>query len=311
MRFAICNEQFEGWPFDRVCRFVHSAGYEGLEVAPFTLAPSITDVSPARRAELKQQAADAGVEILGLHWLLAKTDGLCLTSPETAVRRRTTAYLVALAHACRDLGGDVMVFGSPAQRSLQPGVTRNQGLSGPRHVPGVLPSLRGPWRHDLHGTVRPTEIDFNTCEEAQHSAESGGPSHSCRTDVKATAAKRTADRADLRYGHDVGHFHANDANRRGPGSARSTSCRSSRRPESATTAASVEVFDFHARSRDDRDACMACGSARSRVRPPPVGSSVLRQWPTLRLWCPDRRHDPDDVTDAMNAARRKDICVAR
>ena len=39
MKFAICNELFEGWEFDRVCRFVKDAGYDGLEVAPFTLAP--------------------------------------------------------------------------------------------------------------------------------------------------------------------------------------------------------------------------------------------------------------------------------
>ena len=39
MKFAICNELFEGWDFDRVCRFVKDAGYDGLEVAPFTLAP--------------------------------------------------------------------------------------------------------------------------------------------------------------------------------------------------------------------------------------------------------------------------------
>ena len=76
MRFAICNEQFEGWAFDRVCRFVKDAGYDGLEVAPYTLAPLITDVTPGQREELRQQAADSGVELLGLHWMLAKTDGL-------------------------------------------------------------------------------------------------------------------------------------------------------------------------------------------------------------------------------------------
>ena len=221
MRFAICNEQFEGWPFDRVCRFVHAAGYEGLEVAPFTLAPSITDVSPARRAELKQQAADAGVGILGLHWLLAKTDGLCLTSPETAVRRRTTAYLVALAHACRDLGGDVMVFGSPAQRSLQPGVTRNQGFEWAADTfRGVLPPLA-----DLGVTIcmeplGPTETDFvNTCEEAQYLAEMvAHPNFVLHLDVKAMCSEAVPPtELILRYGHDAGHFHANDANRRGPG----------------------------------------------------------------------------------------------
>src|SRR6516162_7549150 len=80
MRYAICNETFEGWDHGRVCRFVAGLGYTGLELAPFTLAPRITDVSPARRRELRQQAEDAGVTILGLHWLLAKTEGLHLTS---------------------------------------------------------------------------------------------------------------------------------------------------------------------------------------------------------------------------------------
>src|SRR5215208_8061613 len=97
MRFAICNELFEGWAFDRMCRFSKQAGYDGVEVAPFTLAPRITDVPPERRAALRAQAADAGVVIVGLHWLLAGTDGLYLTSPDPAVRSRTAESLIALA----------------------------------------------------------------------------------------------------------------------------------------------------------------------------------------------------------------------
>ncbi len=65
MKLAICNELFEGWPFDRVCRFARDAGYSGLEVAPFTLATPITDLPASRRAELRAQAADAGIEIVG------------------------------------------------------------------------------------------------------------------------------------------------------------------------------------------------------------------------------------------------------
>jgi sugar phosphate isomerase/epimerase len=128
MRFAICNELFEGWDFGDVCRFVKVTGYDGLELAPFTLAVPITDVSKQRRAELAAAARDAGVEIVGLHWLLAKTQGLHLTSSDSAVRARTSSYLVALAEACRDLGGRIMVFGSPAQRSLQPGVSRDRAF---------------------------------------------------------------------------------------------------------------------------------------------------------------------------------------
>jgi sugar phosphate isomerase/epimerase len=145
MKFAICNELFEGWAFDRVCRFVRATGYDGLEVAPFTLADRITDVSAGQRAELRRQAADAGVAIIGLHWLLAKTEGFQLTSPDAAVRQRTAAYLVALAEACRDLGGSIMVFGSPKQRSYPP--------LGGGHVSRGHAGRRRLWRHDLHGAA--------------------------------------------------------------------------------------------------------------------------------------------------------------
>src|ERR1700756_2124103 len=96
-RYAICNETFEGWDHARVCRFVADVGYQGLELAPFTLAPRITDVSAEQRRTLRQQAVDAGISIIGLHWLLAKTEGLQVTSADAAVRQRTAAYLVELA----------------------------------------------------------------------------------------------------------------------------------------------------------------------------------------------------------------------
>src|SRR6185295_3265283 len=95
---------------------------------PFTLATPITELSGSRRADIKQQAQDAGLEIVGLHWMLAKTQGFHLTSPDPAVRRRTSGYLRALAEACRDVGGEVMVFGSPAQRSRLPGVSEESAF---------------------------------------------------------------------------------------------------------------------------------------------------------------------------------------
>src|SRR5437868_843941 len=126
MRYAICNETFEGWDHARVCRFVADLGYTGLELAPFTLAPRITDVSAEQRRTLRRQAEDCGLTILGLHWLPAKTEGLHVTAADEAVRRRTAEYLVELARCCRDVGGDILVFGSPAQRRVPPGATRDQ-----------------------------------------------------------------------------------------------------------------------------------------------------------------------------------------
>src|SRR3954469_7570204 len=126
MKYAICNETFEGWDHARVCGRIAELGYTGLEMAPFTLAPRITDVSASRRAELRRQAEAAGVQIIGLHWLLAKTEGFHLTSPDAAVRKRTGEYLAELSHAAADMGGDILVLGSPFQRNVPEGYTRAQ-----------------------------------------------------------------------------------------------------------------------------------------------------------------------------------------
>src|SRR5262249_5604212 len=143
MRYAICNETFEGWPHDRVCRVVADLGYQGLEIAPFTLAPRVTDVTAEQRRTLRRQAEECGLQIIGLHWLLAKTEGLQLTAPDLATRQRTADYLAELARCCRDLGGELMVFGSPAQRRIPAGTTRAQATdfaidTFQRAVPGIV-----------------------------------------------------------------------------------------------------------------------------------------------------------------------------
>ena len=92
-RYAICNETFQDWPHDRVCAAVAGTGYTGLELAPFTFTPLITDVPAPRRAEIRRRAESHGLSVIGLHWLLAKTDGFMLTSPDPGVRQRTGRYL--------------------------------------------------------------------------------------------------------------------------------------------------------------------------------------------------------------------------
>ena len=221
MKFAICNEQFEGWDFERVCRYVKSVGYDGLEVAPFTLAPRITDVDKTRRAELRRQADDAGVTIIGLHWLLAGTEGFYLTSPDEAVRARTAQYLVDLAEATRDFGGDLMVFGSPKQRSLLEGVTWDQAFAHAtdtfrRAMPGIAARNVSLCMEPLG----PSETDFiNTAAEGARLMEAvGHPNFILHLDVKAMSSEPTPIPDIIRqYANRTGHFHANDPNRRGPG----------------------------------------------------------------------------------------------
>jgi sugar phosphate isomerase/epimerase len=221
MRYAICNETFEGWEHERVCRSVAGLGYEGLEVAPFTLAPRVTEVSPERRALLRRQAEDCGLKIIGLHWLLAKTEGLQLTAPDDAVRQRTADYLGELARCCRDLGGDLMVFGSPAQRRVPAGATRAQATDFAvdtfrRAVPALVDSGVKLCLEPLS----PPEADFiNTCAEAVAILDRlDHPNFVLHLDVKAMATEELpATELIRRYAARTGHFHANDPNRRGPG----------------------------------------------------------------------------------------------
>ncbi len=221
MRYAICNETFEGWDHARVCRFVADLGYTGLELAPFTLAPRITDVTTERRRELRRQADECSVTILGLHWLLAKTEGLQVTAPDEATRKRTAEYLVELARCCRDLGGDILVFGSPAQRRIPAGARREQATEYAidtfrRAMPGVAANGVKLCLEPL----APAEADFiNTCQEAVGILDRvGHPSFILHLDVKAMSADEgPIPELIRRHVGRTGHFHANDPNRRGPG----------------------------------------------------------------------------------------------
>jgi sugar phosphate isomerase/epimerase len=222
IKLGICNELFEGWEFGRVCRTVKAIGYDGLEIAPFTLAPRITDLGAARRRELRSMVEDAGLETIGLHWLLARTERLHLTSPDAAIRRATGDYLVALAEATRDLGGTLMVFGSPKQRDLLPGVTYDQAVDYAVEVfERIMPSLDTLGVELCLEPLAPSDTNFiNTCAQAVDVIKRvGEPRFMLHMDVKAQSAEQGATVPELirRHAKQAGHFHAQDINLRGPG----------------------------------------------------------------------------------------------
>src|SRR4051794_35214058 len=123
MKFAICNETFQGWEWEPTCRFVADAGYDGIEIAPFTLADDVRKIDGEERRRIRETAEQAGLEVVGLHWLLVSPKGLSMTTPDAAVRQATSEYVSALVEFCGDVGGKVMVFGSPAQRRVEEGQT--------------------------------------------------------------------------------------------------------------------------------------------------------------------------------------------
>ena len=96
MKFATCNEYFENWPIEEVFEYAAQIGYEGVEIAPFTLAPSVEEIPDARRQQIRRAAEQAGVDIVGLHWLLVSPEGLYTNHPDDAIRNRTRDYFKAL-----------------------------------------------------------------------------------------------------------------------------------------------------------------------------------------------------------------------
>ncbi len=221
MKYAICQELFADWTWERQCRFIAETGYTGVEVAPFSLAERPGDLSPADRQRLKALAADQGLEIIGLHWLLARTEGLHLTTADADVRRATSDYLNELAGLCADLGGTIMVFGSPQQRSLQPGVSPAQARD---HALEVFARCLSTFE-DCNVTLcmeplTTKETDFcNTCADAADLiAALDHPKFMLHQDVKAMLGESTPlPELIHQYAPLTAHFHANDSNLLGPG----------------------------------------------------------------------------------------------
>jgi len=221
LRYAICNETFEGWPLAKACDFAAACGYAGLEVAPFTLAPLASDVTAAQRGEIRRTIARAGLDCVGLHWLLAKTEGFHVAHPDATVRGRTVDYLGELARLCHDLGGRVLVFGSPKQRSLLPGVTAEQALGHIHEVfSRLVPVLETTDTVVALEPLAPVETDVLTtaAETCRLIERIGSPHVRLHLDVKAMASEAEAiPEIILASARHLEHFHANDPNLQGPG----------------------------------------------------------------------------------------------
>lgn len=119
MKIALCNEVLRELAFPAQCEQAAALGYSGLELAPFTLGEEPHRLSGARRTQLRRAATDAGIAITGLHWLLLTPPGLSITAADPGVRKTTVDILHRLVDLCADLGGQVLVHGSPGQRQVE------------------------------------------------------------------------------------------------------------------------------------------------------------------------------------------------
>lgn len=221
MKFAICNEIFQGWKIEDVFSYAAKLGYQGVEIAPFTLADSVTDISASERRRIREAAAREHLEIAGIHWVLVKPEGLYMNHPDQAIRQRTAAYFRDLVDFCADLGGRVMVVGSPKQRNILPGIDPEQAYE------WAAASFREAVKQAEQRSVTvcfeplaPAETNFvNTAAEAIHfTRRVPSPNFRIILDTKAMCSetKSIPEIIHESWPH-FAHFHANDKNLKGPG----------------------------------------------------------------------------------------------
>lgn len=221
MKFAICNEIYQGWPLEKAFAHAAATGYDAIEIAPFTIGSDVTQITSSRRADLRQLAERSGLAIAGIHWVLVQTEGLHLTHPDDGIRRRTSDYLCALVDFCSDLGSASIVVGSPKQRSLEPGVTHQQAWDWATSVFQAPVALAESREVTLClEPLAPSETNFiNAAAEAIAFTSRWNSRHfKIILDVKAMSSepKPIPDIIRDSFPH-FAHFHANDANLKGPG----------------------------------------------------------------------------------------------
>jgi len=250
MKFCICSETFEGWGLGDIFKFAAETGYQAVEVAPFAFCDSVAEVTREEREGIRRSVEEAGIEIAGLHYLLRSPAGLHLTGPDPEIRLRTRQYLRDLVHFCADIGGKVMVMGSPPQRNVVEGVSYEEAWRFARDAfkecselarhHGVTLCIE-PLCHEMTNFINTTEEAMKMVEEVGH------PNFRWILDTYSMNCQGVdiVQAIEKFQGH-LAHVHVNDDNKSWPGSGGIDfrSIAEALRDKDYEGYISVEVFDF-------------------------------------------------------------------
>ncbi len=201
--------------------FAARTGYDAIEIAPFTIAPYVTDITAAKRGEIKEAAKRQNIAISGIHWVLVQAEGMYLTHPDATVRQRTSKYFCDLVDFCADIGGKTIVVGSPKQRNVMDGVSYEKAwdLAGETFKASIKHAGERGVTICLE-PLAPSETNFiNTAEEAiRFIRQFDNPNFKIILDVKAMSSESISIPQIIRESWpSFAYFHANDKNLKGPG----------------------------------------------------------------------------------------------
>lgn len=220
MKLSLCNEVIRELSFERQCALAAALGYRGLEVAPFTFGDDAWRLPASRRGEIRHACSEAGIEVSGLHWLLAAPSGLSITSADKAVWQKSVDVLVGSIELCAELGGRYLVHGSPAQRRVETaddGKRAEEAWAAAAEAAGKAGVV-----YCLEALARPDCNFINTLAEAEAVVRRiDNPSLNLMIDTLAASLEEKEPVADvIRRWMPTGllaHVQLNDRNKRGPG----------------------------------------------------------------------------------------------
>jgi len=224
MKISLCNEVLAELSLERQCEVAAALGYDGLEVAPFTLAEAPERITSAEAARIRSTIESFGLQVTGLHWLLVKPAGLSLTSPDAALRERTLDVMRRLTALCAELGGSVLVHGSPKQRQVAPGDSPAVALQRLHDALRSIAEVAG-----AHGVTycleplsrRETTLVNTVAAAAEIVQAIDHPNLRTMIDCSAAGSTETMSVAELidRWLPTglIAHIQVNDPNRRAPG----------------------------------------------------------------------------------------------
>jgi D-psicose/D-tagatose/L-ribulose 3-epimerase len=223
MKISLCNEVLAGHDFARQCELAKQMGYDGLEVAPVTLSDEPHLLSAERRKDIRTIAEDHGVPVSGLHYLMVAPKGLSITAQDAAVRTRTIDVIRRLIGLAYDLGGKIIVHGSPQHRRLEPGHEAEGRRYGIECWAKIAKDAEDAGiTYCIEPLHQPDANFVNTVEEAAEIVRQiDNPAVRTMIDCSAATIWERQPVPDLiRQWMPTGliaHIHFNDPNRRGPG----------------------------------------------------------------------------------------------
>ncbi len=220
MKLSLCNEVIRELSFERQCALAAKLGYRGLEVAPFTFGDDGWRMPASKRGEMRRVCADSGVEVSGLHWLLAAPAGLSITTADKAAWQKSVDVLRGSVELCAELGGAYLVHGSPAQRRVADPSDAKRAEEAWSIAAAAAQNVDVVYC--LEPLAAPDCNFVNTIAEASAVVQRiGNPAFKSMLDTSAAGNQETETPADLiRRWMPTGliaHVQLNDRNRRGPG----------------------------------------------------------------------------------------------